>query len=91
MVPSKIFKRPQVCLLTVLRSRALPSSLIIVANIHVLFNPNRGDQKLVQVLFSLRALSILKKKWEAKGYNVRLLLCGDFNLIPSSAAYKLVT
>ncbi|KAE8726591.1 Carbon catabolite repressor protein 4-like protein 5 [Hibiscus syriacus] len=68
--PSKIKKR---------RSRRL-----LVGNIHVLFNPNRGDIKLGQVRLFLEKAHKLSQEWG----NIPVILVGDFNSIPQSAMYQ---
>ncbi|GMI99530.1 catabolite repressor 4e [Hibiscus trionum] len=67
--PSKIRKR---------QSRRL-----LIGNIHVLFNPNRGDIKLGQVRLFLEKAYKLSQEWG----NIPVILVGDFNSIPQSAMY----
>ncbi|CAK9186623.1 unnamed protein product [Ilex paraguariensis] len=63
------------------------SKRLVVGNIHVLYNPRRGDVKLGQIrFFSSRAHS-LSEKWG----NVSVVLAGDYNSTPQSAIYKFLS
>ncbi|CAK7349762.1 unnamed protein product [Dovyalis caffra] len=53
---------------------------ILVGNIHVLYNPSRGDVKLGQIRFLLSRAQILAEKWG----NIPVVLAGDFNSIPQN-------
>ncbi|XP_022725313.1 carbon catabolite repressor protein 4 homolog 5 [Durio zibethinus] len=65
--------------ITPMRSRSL-----LVGNIHVLFNPNRGDIKLGQVRLFLEKAYKLSQEWGS----IPVILAGDFNSIPQSAMYQ---
>ncbi|CAO2818102.1 unnamed protein product [Amaranthus hypochondriacus] len=60
---------------------------LLVGNIHVLFNPNRGDIKLGQVRLFLERAHILSKKWGG----IPIVLAGDFNSVPQSAVYQYIS
>lgn len=62
------------------------SRSILVGNIHVLFNPNRGDIKLGQVRLFLQKAYKLSEEWG----NIPVILAGDLNSIPQSAIYQFV-
>ncbi|XP_039145540.1 carbon catabolite repressor protein 4 homolog 3-like [Dioscorea cayenensis subsp. rotundata] len=51
------------------------SRRIVIGNIHVLFNPKRGDVKLGQVRMLLEKAYDLSEKWG----NIPILVMGDFN------------
>jgi hypothetical protein len=51
--------------------------LLVVGNIHVLFNPRRGDMKLAQVRTLVDRVTTLRKK--EGGGNATAVICGDFN------------
>ncbi|XP_052621214.1 carbon catabolite repressor protein 4 homolog 3 isoform X2 [Lactuca sativa] len=51
---------------------------ILVGNIHVLFNPSRGDIKLGQVRLFLAKAHRLLETWG----NIPIILGGDFNSMP---------
>ncbi|KAJ3694819.1 hypothetical protein LUZ60_000196 [Juncus effusus] len=63
------------------------SKKLIVGNIHVLFNPKRGDIKLGQIRMLLERADFLSAKYGG----IPVLLAGDFNSTPSSAIYKFLT
>ncbi|CAK9147727.1 unnamed protein product [Ilex paraguariensis] len=65
-------------------SQALPSRSFVVGNIHVLFNPNRGDIKLGQVRLFLEKAHNLSQEWGS----IPVVLCGDLNSVPQSAIYQ---
>ncbi|KAJ0989171.1 hypothetical protein J5N97_007527 [Dioscorea zingiberensis] len=60
---------------------------LLVANIHVLFNPNRGDIKLgqIRVLFE-RVHAILQERRDCP-----VVICGDLNSLPQSAVYQFLS
>ena len=59
-----------------------PPLEVVVSNIHVLFNPKRGDIKLGQV----RVLVDLIGK-ESRGGTLPVIMCGDWNSAPFSGVY----
>ncbi|XP_061370952.1 carbon catabolite repressor protein 4 homolog 5 isoform X2 [Gastrolobium bilobum] len=59
----------------------------VVGNIHVLFNPNRGDIKLGQVRLLLDKAYHLSQEWG----NIPVIIAGDLNSIPQSAIYKFLS
>ncbi|KAL2321203.1 hypothetical protein Fmac_030172 [Flemingia macrophylla] len=59
----------------------------VVGNIHVLFNPNRGDIKLGQVRLLLDKAYKLSQEWG----NIPVILAGDLNSVPQSAIYKFLS
>ncbi|EHA8588517.1 carbon catabolite repressor protein 4 [Cocos nucifera] len=60
---------------------------LVVGNIHVLFNPKRGDIKLGQVRLLLSKAKALSEKWD----NIPVVLAGDFNSTPESAIYEFLS
>lgn len=56
---------------------------VVVCNIHVLFNPNRGDIKIGQIRHLLKKAHALSKKWG----RIPIVVAGDFNSIPQSPLY----
>ncbi|RWR74972.1 carbon catabolite repressor protein 4 3 [Cinnamomum micranthum f. kanehirae] len=63
------------------------SRRLLVGNIHVLFNPNRGDIKLGQIRLLLQKAHALSEKWGS----IPVVLAGDFNSTPQSAIYKFLS
>uniref|UniRef100_A0A0E0LA78 Endonuclease/exonuclease/phosphatase domain-containing protein n=1 Tax=Oryza punctata TaxID=4537 RepID=A0A0E0LA78_ORYPU len=59
----------------------------VVGNIHVLFNPKRGDVKLGQIRMLLEKANVLAEKWGG----IPVVLAGDFNSTPDSAIYKFLS
>ncbi|CAI5531403.1 unnamed protein product, partial [Closterium sp. Naga37s-1] len=62
------------------------SSCLVLANIHVLFNPKRGDIKLAQMSRLLSAAHQLSEKHGS----CPVVVCGDFNATPASALYDFI-
>lgn len=63
------------------------SRRLLIGNIHVLYNPNRGDVKLGQIRTLSSKAHILSKKWG----NVPVILAGDYNSTPQSAIYEFLS
>ncbi|CAA3006599.1 Hypothetical predicted protein [Olea europaea subsp. europaea] len=59
---------------------------VVVCNIHVLFNPKRGDIKLGQVRVLLDRAHVVSKIWE----DAPIVVCGDFNCTPKSPLYNFI-
>ncbi|XP_058091543.1 carbon catabolite repressor protein 4 homolog 5 isoform X2 [Magnolia sinica] len=66
------------------KARTTPSRSILVGNIHVLFNPNRGDIKLGQIRLFLETAHRLSQEWG----NIPVIIAGDLNSMPQSAIYQ---
>ncbi|XP_065849532.1 carbon catabolite repressor protein 4 homolog 6 isoform X2 [Euphorbia lathyris] len=62
------------------------SGKVVVCNIHVLFNPKRGEIKLGQVRTLLDKAYAVSKLW-----NAPVVLCGDFNCTPKSPLYNFIS
>ncbi|XP_019448406.1 PREDICTED: carbon catabolite repressor protein 4 homolog 5 isoform X4 [Lupinus angustifolius] len=56
----------------------------VIGNIHVLFNPNRGDIKLGQVRLLLDKAYKLSQKWGS----IPVIIAGDLNSVPQSPIYE---
>ncbi|KAG0491426.1 hypothetical protein HPP92_004824 [Vanilla planifolia] len=61
--------------------------MLLVGNIHVLFNPNRGDVKLGQIRLLLERANTISQNWG----NPSMVICGDLNSIPQSAIYQFIS
>ncbi|KAK7320702.1 hypothetical protein VNO77_30417 [Canavalia gladiata] len=83
----------QVCVLEFINQNgSLPSSLtasskVVVCNIHVLYNPNRGEIKLGQVRVLLDKAKAVSKLWN----DAPVVICGDFNCTPKSPLYNFIS
>lgn len=60
---------------------------IVIGNIHVLYNPSRGDVKIGQIRSLSSRAHILSEKWG----EAHVVLAGDFNSTPESAIYKFLS
>ncbi|CAN4088853.1 unnamed protein product [Withania somnifera] len=67
--------------------QSVSSPRFLVGNIHVLFNPNRGDIKLGQVRLLLESAQKLSQEWG----DIPVVLAGDLNSMPQSAIYQFLT
>ncbi|XP_027329482.1 carbon catabolite repressor protein 4 homolog 6-like isoform X2 [Abrus precatorius] len=82
----------QICVLeSINQNGSLPSSLtgsrkVVVCNIHVLYNPNRGEIKLGQVRVLLDKANAVSKLWD----DAPVVICGDFNCTPKSPLYNFI-
>ncbi|CAI8605878.1 unnamed protein product [Vicia faba] len=82
----------QICVLELVNQNgSLPPSLtgsrkVVVCNIHVLYNPNRGEIKLGQVRVLLDKAQAVSQLWN----NSPIIICGDFNCTPKSPLYNFI-
>ncbi|RZS04143.1 hypothetical protein BHM03_00034432 [Ensete ventricosum] len=65
----------------------MPCRTLLVGNIHVLFNPNRGDIKLGQMRVLLERANTLSKQYG----NTPVVISGDLNSTPKSAICQFLT
>ncbi|TKY58165.1 Carbon catabolite repressor protein 4-like 6 [Spatholobus suberectus] len=83
----------QLCVLEFInRNGSRPSSLtgsskVVICNIHVLYNPNRGEIKLGQVRVLLDKAKAVSKLWN----DAPVVICGDFNCTPKSPLYNFIS
>ncbi|CAO2820698.1 unnamed protein product [Amaranthus hypochondriacus] len=63
------------------------SNRVVICNIHVLYNPRRGEIKLGQVRILLEKAQAVSKMWE----DAPVVLCGDFNCTPKSPLYNFIS
>ena len=66
-----------------------PSDFFCVANTHLLYNPRRGDIKLAQLAILLAEIARLSRLPD--GSSNPAVVCGDFNSVPWSPLYCLLT
>ncbi|XAR69960.1 Poly(A)-specific ribonuclease [Bertholletia excelsa] len=79
--------RDNVAQLSVFEIRKAKSRKFLIGNIHVLYNPSRGDVKLGQIRYLSSKAHILSEKWG----NIPVVLAGDFNTTPQSAIYEFLS
>ncbi|KAK9101897.1 hypothetical protein Sjap_019151 [Stephania japonica] len=60
---------------------------VVVCNIHVLYNPKRGEIKLGQVRMLLERAFAVSSLWN----DAPVVLCGDFNCTPKSPLYNFIS
>jgi hypothetical protein len=87
---SPVYDRDNVAIFAVLNHIATGIGFI-VGNCHLLFNINRGDVKLGQAYQIVQTLNNLSKLYACCFDKLNIVLCGDFNAIPNSGIYKLIT
>jgi mRNA deadenylase 3'-5' endonuclease subunit Ccr4 len=87
---SAVYDRDNVCIFAVLK-HATSNVGFIVANCHLLFNINRGDVKIGQTYQIVETLNRLSELYSSSFDKLNFILCGDFNAIPNSGVYKLIT
>ncbi|PPD82632.1 hypothetical protein GOBAR_DD20434 [Gossypium barbadense] len=63
------------------------SNKVVICNIHVLYNPRRGEIKLGQVRRLQERAHSVSKSWD----NAPVVLCGDFNCTPKSPLYNFIS
>ena len=85
-------QRANCAAIVVLRPKADPSSELLpqnllVASTHLLYNPKRGDVKLIQLGTLLQTVEQIMSRHP----KTAALIGGDFNSMPSSAVYRLAT
>ncbi|XP_006854929.2 carbon catabolite repressor protein 4 homolog 6 [Amborella trichopoda] len=68
-------------------SKPKGANKVVVCNIHVLYNPNRGDIKLGQVRVLLNRAQEVSNLWD----DAPVIICGDFNCTPKSPLYKFIS
>uniref|UniRef100_A0A7N0VJI1 Endonuclease/exonuclease/phosphatase domain-containing protein n=1 Tax=Kalanchoe fedtschenkoi TaxID=63787 RepID=A0A7N0VJI1_KALFE len=68
-------------------SSSAGSNRVVVCNIHVLYNPKRGDIKLGQVRLLFEKAYAVSNTWN----NAPVVVCGDFNCTPKSPLYNYIT
>ncbi|XP_052887894.1 carbon catabolite repressor protein 4 homolog 6 isoform X2 [Gossypium arboreum] len=68
-------------------SSSTNSNKVVICNIHVLYNPRRGEIKLGQVRRLLERAHSVSKSWD----DAPVVLCGDFNCTPKSPLYNFIS
>ncbi|CAN6442042.1 unnamed protein product [Victoria cruziana] len=60
---------------------------LVVCNIHVHYNPNRGEIKIGQVRVLLNRAHAVSRHWD----DAPIVVCGDFNCTPKSPLYTFIS
>ncbi|XP_055013549.1 protein angel homolog 1 [Boleophthalmus pectinirostris] len=94
----ELLDRHNVAIIVLLRPMIIQGSEVkaqgpplCVANTHLLFNPRRGDIKLAQLAILLAEIDKVVKSCKRNGENCNIVLCGDFNSVPHTPLYQLIT
>ncbi|CAN6721149.1 unnamed protein product [Malus baccata var. baccata] len=69
------------------RMRTISTNKVVICNIHVLYNPRRGEIKLGQVRVLLDRAHTVSKIWNG----APIVLCGDFNCTPKSPLHNFIS
>lgn len=84
---NRVMTTDNIGLAVVLQSKESTKSLL-VCNSHLHWNPQHADVKLVQMLMLVNEISRIRDQSISHGSNIELVLCGDFNSLPSSAVIR---
>lgn len=76
--------KDNIALITVLRNK---ETVIIVANVHIYWDPEFKDVKLIQCIILTEEIMKLKGKYPGAG----IMVVGDFNTLQISDTYKMLT
>ena len=83
----EVLDRDNVAIIALLRSTADPSKVICVATTHLLYNPRRGDVRILQADLLLHEVASFLLSRDLTPATTPLVVCGDFNSAPNSALY----
>lgn len=61
---------------------------ILVANVHIHWDPTYKDVKLVQTIMLMEQLEGITKNFETPDNPLSVVICGDFNSTPNSGVYE---
>ncbi|XP_014358348.2 2',5'-phosphodiesterase 12 isoform X1 [Papilio machaon] len=91
----RLLDRSTVASATILQSKDNLDEIVIVANTHLYFHPDADHIRLLQGGIVIYWLSEIKdnltKKFQYPEKRISLILCGDFNSVPSCGIYQLYT
>ncbi|CAG9784488.1 unnamed protein product [Diatraea saccharalis] len=89
----RLLDRSTVASATYLQSIDDPNYLIIVGNTHLYFHPDSDHIRLIQGGVFIYWLNDIRRKLSEKlpGKIISMILCGDFNSVPSCGIYQLYT
>lgn len=95
---SRFLNRHTVLHTSLLKSKQIPNSYLLVANTHLYFAPDADHIRLLQGAVCVNYLEYLKEHYARvltddgdKDRKLAILLCGDMNSTPDCGLYKLVT
>ena len=84
------YSKQNIALIVILKDRASQKE-ILVSTCHIHWNPNLPEVKSAQARFILdRIAAVLSKSADLQGSAYPIILCGDFNSIPTDDIYGLI-
>lgn len=86
-VPKKDFKRSNIAQVMVFKVEGFNFPLLI-GNTHLYWDPSSEHVKLAQAHYLMHNIDRIKSKHKS---DFSIVLCGDFNSIPNSRVYELIT
>jgi mRNA deadenylase 3'-5' endonuclease subunit Ccr4/uncharacterized protein with PIN domain len=86
------YKRSNIALICLFQLKGCPSRYILAINTHIYWNPIFPAIKLLQVIYLLEQIQLIstRLKQQLGPENLGIVLCGDFNSLPSSDVYSLL-
>ncbi|KAI5185300.1 CCR4-NOT transcription complex subunit 6 [Nematocida homosporus] len=84
-IANRVLCRDNIALVVVLEREG--GKLMVVANAHIHWDPEFPDVKTLQGIMLLKEVEAVMKRYPG----AELVICGDFNSLPSSALHELVT
>ncbi|KPI93870.1 2',5'-phosphodiesterase 12 [Papilio xuthus] len=89
----RLLDRSTVASATILQSKDNLKEIVIVANTHLYFHPDADHIRLLQGGIVIYWLNEIRDRLIQKhlGKRISLVLCGDFNSVPSCGIYQLYT
>ncbi|XP_050675790.1 2',5'-phosphodiesterase 12 [Leptidea sinapis] len=90
---NRLLDRSTVASATLLKSLDNENEILIVGNTHLYFHPDADHIRLIQggIVISWLNDLLIKYKNQNPGARISLILCGDFNSVPSCGIYQLYT
>lgn len=88
----KLLDRHNISLILLLEHRKSQQFALCVSNTHLLYNERRGDVKLAQIAIQFAEIKQTITRYLESHQDARIygIMCGDYNLIPSSPLYQFI-
>jgi len=85
--PHEVLDRDNVAILALFRETGPSNKFFCVATTHLLYNPKRGDIKLLQADLLVHEIMAFLQVHDLLPHETPLIICGDFNSTPYSSVY----